>query len=375
MHARRLARSMAVLTLAALAAAAEPALAAAGAACRTSNGCGPQGGGRVVRDSLGTIDFTPACDAHDACYGTQGRSQEACDEAFLADMKGACRRAFPTVPLGVAQCYYIATDYYAAVWALGGSAYEEAQACLTDALKREEAGIRGLTLELRNRIRQLRPQAAAAKTAAERVKPLAAMERTNTAGDLGALLDAKNELGVYLVTLRAATPPADERLAHGRKVADLDAVFSQLKQLHDGAAASARTAEAGFRQAPFEAKVDREAARVFTARLDAIDADLQHGQTVLDSARVGVAMTPRQSVLDEAARIASTAQARLGALVSFVQLGTINACAAELAPLRDARSAVQSALRAASPLHLKGLGLVGKAPAGAAPPRPPPPPR
>lgn len=45
-------------------------------------------GGTLVRQS---VDFTSACFAHDACYGTNGAQKADCDGRFFEDMKLICR--------------------------------------------------------------------------------------------------------------------------------------------------------------------------------------------------------------------------------------------------------------------------------------------
>jgi len=65
------------------------------------NGCGPAGGGPLVGTVIslgqwwGGIDFTPACNDHDTCWGTCSKSREDCDNKFLQDMKDLCYKKYP----------------------------------------------------------------------------------------------------------------------------------------------------------------------------------------------------------------------------------------------------------------------------------------
>jgi hypothetical protein len=100
------------------------------------NGCGPQGGldlpifgkGDWIPDSpLDLADFFSACQGHDCCYGTCGKSKSVCDENFLNDMIAACNRSWPvsSVSKGIingqyyAMCLAVARVYYDAVSATG----------------------------------------------------------------------------------------------------------------------------------------------------------------------------------------------------------------------------------------------------------------
>ena len=46
-------------------------------------------------DAKRKVQFWRACQAHDICYWTPGRSKRECDEAFLANLKRECNDAFP----------------------------------------------------------------------------------------------------------------------------------------------------------------------------------------------------------------------------------------------------------------------------------------
>ncbi|MCR5183144.1 MAG: hypothetical protein K6B46_00380 [Opitutales bacterium] len=54
------------------------------------NGCGSEGSEWVPDSFFWFVDFTPACNAHDVCYGTCGASKAQCDVSLGADMATAC---------------------------------------------------------------------------------------------------------------------------------------------------------------------------------------------------------------------------------------------------------------------------------------------
>jgi len=68
--------------------------------------------------------FLDACNAHDICYATAGKSQTDCDNAFWADLLASCN----TWP-GIIDptCPTFAHLYFAAVTSFGGIAFEDAQ--------------------------------------------------------------------------------------------------------------------------------------------------------------------------------------------------------------------------------------------------------
>lgn len=41
-------------------------------------------------DNAGPVGFTPACNAHDVCYGTFGTSKASCDGSLGDDLRGGC---------------------------------------------------------------------------------------------------------------------------------------------------------------------------------------------------------------------------------------------------------------------------------------------
>lgn len=98
----------------------------------TANGCGPSGLGAAVPDRWRRVDFAGACARHDRCYGTCNTDRQACDDAFLARLRAACRRAYPDATArqrGLRRrCGEAARAYHAAVAGLGSPAFEAAQA-------------------------------------------------------------------------------------------------------------------------------------------------------------------------------------------------------------------------------------------------------
>jgi hypothetical protein len=92
------------------------------------NGCGPSGWGGVFPDSYGNADFTPACNTHDACYGTCNSNKDSCDTSFGAALHNACAGAYPD-PTSVVRrdCMSRGWKYYSAVHGYGNSAHESAQ--------------------------------------------------------------------------------------------------------------------------------------------------------------------------------------------------------------------------------------------------------
>jgi len=66
--------------------------------------------------------FKPACDNHDRCYATIGKSKDTCDDNFKKDMDKICATGTP-----VAGCSTAANLYYGAVIEYGTSAYSTAQ--------------------------------------------------------------------------------------------------------------------------------------------------------------------------------------------------------------------------------------------------------
>lgn len=97
-----------------------------------SNGCGPGVGGLhgVVPDTLPyrtfwvseDFHFGSACDKHDACYASSGRSRWDCDFSFYQDLLSECRKT--GWPDARAFCEAAAWTYYQAVDKGGFIAYE-----------------------------------------------------------------------------------------------------------------------------------------------------------------------------------------------------------------------------------------------------------
>jgi len=97
-----------------------------------TNGCGPDGPiGSFIPDSYFLFDFTEACNSHDICYGTCGKSQWECDLQFLFDLLSECEasnhRWNPLWPSIQDKCVLLALAYAGAVMALGKGPYEDAQ--------------------------------------------------------------------------------------------------------------------------------------------------------------------------------------------------------------------------------------------------------
>ncbi len=57
-----------------------------------TNGCGPVGSlsAYIIPDSYFGIDISPACDAHDACYGSCSTPKSVCDDRILTDIQTLC---------------------------------------------------------------------------------------------------------------------------------------------------------------------------------------------------------------------------------------------------------------------------------------------
>ncbi|KAA3664292.1 MAG: hypothetical protein DWQ04_06525 [Chloroflexi bacterium] len=82
-----------------------------------------------IGPSIDSAKFYKACEEHDDCYETLGKSKEECDRAFYNNLKEECDRAFNTL-LEVAcngQCKTAALAYFLAVKQAGGDAYRKAQ--------------------------------------------------------------------------------------------------------------------------------------------------------------------------------------------------------------------------------------------------------
>ena len=86
-----------------------------------SNGCGPAGSGWLIPD----LEFTPACDDHDLCYGTCGSKKSDCDDAFAVAMMEHCA----SLDDGLRKdfCFFSAVVFFGMVSDFGEEAFESAQ--------------------------------------------------------------------------------------------------------------------------------------------------------------------------------------------------------------------------------------------------------
>jgi hypothetical protein len=81
----------------------------------TTNACGAQDGIDVPDSFIyGDVDFTSACNIHDRCYGTTGKSKETCDLGLETNMENACTDQYPGAWEAVQRnlCYTQANEYY-----------------------------------------------------------------------------------------------------------------------------------------------------------------------------------------------------------------------------------------------------------------------
>jgi RHS repeat-associated protein len=106
----------------------------------TTNGCGPDDWRSLLVPNrpLAYVDFTEACNEHDACYGRCGEKKEFCDKEFHKNMRAICYWEYgynsvletPSMyqkKLDV--CYALARVYFEAVSRKGQSAYDRGQKC------------------------------------------------------------------------------------------------------------------------------------------------------------------------------------------------------------------------------------------------------
>ncbi|MFZ2654968.1 MAG: hypothetical protein WAX69_08615, partial [Victivallales bacterium] len=93
------------------------------------NGCGSASTWWVPDSFFYVIDFTDACNTHDACYQQCGTPQGTCDSNLGFDMMSACSTWWmltlflPLYP----ECIYQAQVYQAAVMVVAGGIYEGSQ--------------------------------------------------------------------------------------------------------------------------------------------------------------------------------------------------------------------------------------------------------
>jgi hypothetical protein len=97
-----------------------------------SAGCGSGWSNTALKylSPVGSRQFRVACDEHDVCYDTFGKSRQECDKAFHNRMLGICARNHNTIigrPLKVA-CNGRADAYYTGVLEGGKDKYNKAQA-------------------------------------------------------------------------------------------------------------------------------------------------------------------------------------------------------------------------------------------------------
>lgn len=99
-----------------------------------ANGCGSDDwkGHMVPNHPLFVIDFKPACDRHDICYGTCNKCKKDCDEGIYQDAVNLCTNKFgPTGAepndklLGL--CTILAGEYHDKVVEKGGDPYKKSQ--------------------------------------------------------------------------------------------------------------------------------------------------------------------------------------------------------------------------------------------------------
>ncbi len=96
-----------------------------------TSGCGSGKSLYLLRVAapIATSQFRVACNEHDACYDTLGKSKGDCDRAFHNRMLDICGRDHRTIfqrPLKAA-CNGRADAFYSAVNRLGKDAYNKAQ--------------------------------------------------------------------------------------------------------------------------------------------------------------------------------------------------------------------------------------------------------
>lgn len=90
--------------------------------------CGADGDWRsnLIPDTWGKAKLYKACQNHDECYSTLGRSRSSCDHEFKGDMFTECKRAYGQYD-SLSGCRPAAITYYEAVVAYGAPYYERAQ--------------------------------------------------------------------------------------------------------------------------------------------------------------------------------------------------------------------------------------------------------
>jgi len=97
-----------------------------------TSGCGSGSSWYLLRigTPIAANQFRVACNEHDACYDTYGKSKQECDKSFHNRMLGICARDHNTIlgrPLRIA-CNGRADVYYTGVLENAQDAYDKAQA-------------------------------------------------------------------------------------------------------------------------------------------------------------------------------------------------------------------------------------------------------
>jgi len=90
---------------------------------KLGKGCGDKDTDEIVPDEWGDADFYLACQKHDDCYDTCGKTQKFCDDAFSRNLKQECH----SLDLGETPCLKLAKVYHWAVTKKGDEAWKEAQ--------------------------------------------------------------------------------------------------------------------------------------------------------------------------------------------------------------------------------------------------------
>lgn len=91
------------------------------------NGCGSGPTWAVTPNNITGASFESACNNHDTCYETLGRSKGSCDTQFYNEMVSACSAKYDT-GLRFYGCTKAAGTYhYAVQGSKGRKAYNDAQ--------------------------------------------------------------------------------------------------------------------------------------------------------------------------------------------------------------------------------------------------------
>jgi len=76
---------------------------------------------------MANLNFTPACNGHDRCYGTCNAKKSDCDTAFYNDMVAICINTYGPEAAATTTCKALAWTYATGVEWGGGIAYNNAQ--------------------------------------------------------------------------------------------------------------------------------------------------------------------------------------------------------------------------------------------------------